>query len=447
MSWSIFKQEMVSKMENSSFKSTDEFADFFTQKYDQCMKRGLDLVTGNTVIKGNTELMRSTVLYALEVGKNSKTETFYNQSIALLGKGAVMYWTGAELGKIPPAIPAPGTILNLSVISNTVTNPGVWPEAPIPVIPTKSNNPYLDAFIIQSTIHLTTISGFCNTISQYPPIAPPGPAFLPFTGFNIPPSKGQENFLEQIEQELEEGQDPIVQDDTPRVESKELDDFEKASNKKINKGSVIKRKVEVDAGSFNPAQSNEQIVSNDASDDNQPPPKIYGKIGGFAPPRPPNLSGKNGFLDIGQLVAIERGCSRYGGNYLLHPQAAEQYFKLKEVARKNGFNWTISSAYRSVDHQLSLKSAAANNAEKLKTIATPGSSPHGWAIAIDFGELNRQVGGSGNPAVNRTGRETSKLYRFLSNVAPQFGWYNPYRLADGIRTDEIWHWEYWGFYT
>ena len=96
MSWSIFKQEMLSKMENSSFKSTDEFADFFTQKYDQCMKRGLDLVTGNTVIKGNTELMRSTILYALEVGKNSKTEAFYNQSIALLGKGAITYWTGAE---------------------------------------------------------------------------------------------------------------------------------------------------------------------------------------------------------------------------------------------------------------------------------------------------------------------------------------------------------------
>jgi hypothetical protein len=268
MSWSIFKQEMLSKMENSSFKSTDEFADFFTQKYDQCMKRGLDLVTGNTVIKGNTELMRSTILYALEVGKNSKTKTFYNQSISLLGKGAIAYWTGAELGKIPPVIPAPGTILNLAVVSNNVTNPGVWPEVPIPVLPTKSNNPYLDAFIIQSTIHLTTISGFCNTISQYPPITPPGPAFLPFTGFNIPPSKGQEDFLEQIQQELEEGQDPIVQDDTPRVESKELDDFEKASNKKINKGSVIKRKVEVDAGSFNPAQSSEQIVSNDASDDN-----------------------------------------------------------------------------------------------------------------------------------------------------------------------------------
>ena len=439
MSWSIFKQEMLSKMENSSFKSTDEFADFFTQKYDQCMKRGLDLVTGNTVIKGNTELMRSTILYALEVGKNSKTEAFYNQSIALLGKGAITYWTGAELGKIPPVIPAPGTILNLAVISNTVTNPGVWPEAPIPVIPTKSNNPYLDAFIIQSTIHLTTISGFCNTVSMYPPIAPPGPAFLPFTGFNIPPSKGQENFLEQIEQELAEGQDPIVTDDTPLTESKDVADFEKASNKKINKGSVIKRKVEIDAGSYNPAQSSEEIVSNDASDDNQPPPKIYGKIGITAPVRPPGINSMNGLLNTGNLVEIARGCSRYGGSYLLHPQAAEQYFKLKEVARKNGFNWTVTSAYRSLEHQLSLGSSS--------TVAKAGKSAHGWAIAIDFGELYRQVGGSGNPAVNRTGRETSKLYRFLSNVGPQFGWYNPARLADGGGVDEMWHWEYWGFYT
>jgi len=171
MSWSIFKQEMVSKMENSSFKSTDEFADFFTEKYDECMQRGSDLITGNTVIRGNTELMRSIILYALEVGKNSKTEEFYNQSISLLGKGAVAYWTGAELGKIPPKTPAPGTILNL--------------EIPFPVLPNTSNNPYLDAFIFQATIHLITISGLCSTISQYPPPSPPGPGLLPWVGYKI----------------------------------------------------------------------------------------------------------------------------------------------------------------------------------------------------------------------------------------------------------------------
>ena len=97
MSWSIFKQEMLSKMENSSFKSTDEFADFFTEKYDECMQRGSDLITGNTVIRGNTELMRSTILYALEVGKNSKTEEFYTQSISLLGKGVFVFFVFLDI--------------------------------------------------------------------------------------------------------------------------------------------------------------------------------------------------------------------------------------------------------------------------------------------------------------------------------------------------------------
>jgi hypothetical protein len=203
MSWSIFKQEMKAKMVNSSFKSTNEFADFFTQKYDQCMKRGLDVTTQNTVIKGNTELMRATILYALEAGLTAKTPVFYNQSIALLGKGAVAYWTGAELGKIPPLIPAPGTILNLSVVTNTTTNPGTWPPTPFPVFPSTSNDPYLDAFILQATIHLQTVSGFCNTISQYPPTAPPGPAVLPWVGFNVEVSPASQPNTKNAEEILQ----------------------------------------------------------------------------------------------------------------------------------------------------------------------------------------------------------------------------------------------------
>ena len=148
MSWSIFKQEMQAKMQNPNWDDVSDFADFFTKKYDECMRRGFDNVTNNTVIKGNTDLMKATVTYALQLGNQSKTEVFYNQSISLLGKGAIAYWTGAELGKVIPLIPAPGTILNLGVVSNTVTNPGVWPETPIPVLPSISLNPYLDSFIL-----------------------------------------------------------------------------------------------------------------------------------------------------------------------------------------------------------------------------------------------------------------------------------------------------------
>jgi hypothetical protein len=436
MSWSIFKQEMLGKMQNPDWNDVSDFADFFTKKYDECMKRGFDNVTNNTVIKGNTELMRSTIIYALELGNRAKVEVFYNQSLSLLGKGAISYWVGAELGKIPPVLPAPGTVLNLSVVSNTVTNPGVWPETPLPVLPSNSPNPFIDGFILLSTIHLQTISGICNTISQYPPIAPPGPAILPWTGFKVDTIRTKPEPAFQ-QQEIESVADDIPsKDDTPSVEREDIDDFENTSSKKINRPRSIVRKTETIYDKYTPASKSDVV---DESDDNQPPPKIYGKVGAFGVKRPPNSPGNNGVLDISRLVAIERGCSRYGGNYLLHPEAAAQYFKLKEAARKAGFKWTITSAYRSLEHQRSLGSAP--------TVAKVGSSPHGWAVAIDFAELFRAVGGSGNPAINRSGRETSKLYRFLSNTAPEFGWYNPYRLADGGGVDEMWHWEYWGFYT
>ena len=437
MSWSIFKQEMQAKMQNPNWDDVSDFADFFTKKYDECMRRGFDNVTNNTVIKGNTELMKATVNYALQLGNQSKTEVFYNQSISLLGKGAIAYWTGAELGKVIPLIPAPGTILNLGVVSNTVTNPGVWPETPIPVLPAISLNTYLDSFILMASIHLQTVSGFCNTISQYPPLAPIGPAILPWTGFKVDTVKTNvENTFQQ--QETESIADDIPsKDDTPPAEREDIDDFENTSNSKVKRPPNIKRKSEMVVDSYSPSQKQTPIDSN--NEDDQPPPKIYGKVGATGYKRPPGAPGKNGELDIGALVEIERGCSRYGGSYLLLPQAAEQYFKLKEVARKAGFKWTITSAYRSLEHQKSLGSAP--------TVAKVGSSPHGWAVAIDFAELFRAVGGSGNPAINRSGRETSKLYRFLSNTAPEFGWYNPARLADGSGVDEMWHWEYWGFYT
>lgn len=437
MSWGIFKQEMQVKMKNPNWDNVSDFADFFTKKYDECMKRGFDSVTSNTVVKGNTDLMRTTINYALQLGNQSKTEIFYNQSISLLGKGTIAYWTGAELGKVVPIIPAPGTILNIGVVSNTCTNPGLWPETPIPVLPSTSTNPYLDTFIILATIHLQTVSGFCNTISQYPPLAPIGPAILPWSGFSVINIKTiPEAPFEPQEVPLLEDDFPS-KDDTPSVEKQDIDDFESTNNTKVNRPKGIIRKKEVIYDKPSPANRSDIIDASDES--NQPPPKIYGKVGAIGYKRPPGSPGKNGELDTGALVEIARGCSRYGGRYLLLPQPAEQYFKLKDVALKAGFKWTISSAYRSLEHQKSLGSA--------KTVAKVGSSPHGWAVAIDFAELFRAVGGSGNPAINRSGRETSKLYRFLSNVGPEYGWYNPYRLADGGGVDEMWHWEYWGFYT
>jgi hypothetical protein len=176
-------------MSNPKWNDISDFADFFTKKYDECMKRGVDITTQNTVVKGNTDLMRSTIIIALNTGNMAKTPAFYNQSIGLLGKGAIAYWTGAELSKNPPVIPAPGTVLNLSVVSNTVTNPGVWPTTPLPLLPSNSTDPFIDGFILMGSIHLQSISGICNTISQYPPPAAPGPGIILWSGFTVDPAK------------------------------------------------------------------------------------------------------------------------------------------------------------------------------------------------------------------------------------------------------------------
>jgi predicted chitinase len=160
---------------------------------------------------------------------------------------------------------------------------------------------------------------------------------------------------------------------------------------------------------------------------------------------PDFTSYKNARIPLDKLVGVEKGGkSRYtyngvGGWYLLHPEAAEQYLKLKQFAASQGIKFTLTSAYRDFAHQQELGSSA--------TVAGAGSSPHGWGGAIDISELYRAVGGSGSPEKNKTARQSNTLYKWFAANAPKFGWYNPCRLADGIGTDEIWHWEYWGFWV
>jgi hypothetical protein len=179
-----------------------------------------------------------------------------------------------------------------------------------------------------------------------------------------------------------------------------------------------------------------------------PPPKVYGNIGATAYPCPPDWVGKyaNGSIPVDAMVGVRNGngYAKYkykgtGGWYLLHPTAATQYLKLVEAAKKDKVSFTLTSAYRDRAHQKSLG--------KKKTVAKVGSSAHGWGGAIDISELFAEVAGSGDPKVNARGRARSALYKWFSINGPKYGWYNPYRLADMSGIAEMWHWEYWGFYT
>ena len=175
------------------------------------------------------------------------------------------------------------------------------------------------------------------------------------------------------------------------------------------------------------------------------------KIG--SQPYPKNLYPKgiiNGELPINILSSIGKftgdntASKRYNNNFLLHPEAAKQYLALKEHAKKHKIFLQLNSAYRDQTHQRSLDASVASKA---------GSSPHGWAVAIDLGVLTGQVKAlhpknklTDDPGINKKVRETSELYKWLENNAPKFGWFNPWRLRDGNGQDEVWHWEYWGFY-
>lgn len=124
--------------------------------------------------------------------------------------------------------------------------------------------------------------------------------------------------------------------------------------------------------------------------------------------------------------------------YMLHPSAAKAWFKWRAEMKQKGISYRVSSAYRSVAHQRGLGSGS--------TVAKPGSSPHGWGGALDFGNLYRIVGGVGDSATNLEGRKTQPYYD-IASIGAKYGWYNPHRLADnrgGNTTDEIWHFEYWG---
>lgn len=81
------------------------------------------------------------------------------------------------------------------------------------------------------------------------------------------------------------------------------------------------------------------------------------------------------------------------------------------------------------------------------TAAIPGTSFHGWGIAIDlfgFGTNNRAL------SVDRNACITSFrgfVYQWFHENAHKYGWYNGNPsgiLRKGYGNDEFWHWEYWG---
>lgn len=149
----------------------------------------------------------------------------------------------------------------------------------------------------------------------------------------------------------------------------------------------------------------------------------------------------------------------------IHPQAAEQLGKLMLAAQQAGFPFTIISSYRPYSAQVELVGGNPNTIRR--GVAQAGHSKHGWGTAIDIGELwnesvrvakqfaadNRPLPPGSAEAKNRQWdmldgpvheeiRRTSRLYKWLDENAPKFGWVNPTWARNGGDYDECWHWEY-----
>lgn len=125
-------------------------------------------------------------------------------------------------------------------------------------------------------------------------------------------------------------------------------------------------------------------------------------------------NGSNGRLDPNQLTSI-------GSGHSLREDAAAAYNSMAEAAAQDGIQWSITDSYRTYETQVRLAEEKGLYSQG-GLAATPGTSNHGWGMALDLG------GGA-----NRNGTPENNWLRENAN---RFGFYTIPR--------EPWHWEFRG---
>jgi hypothetical protein len=185
MSWAQFENDVVNKMEANGLKSPEEFAKFFAKKYDECIKSGVDLVTKNKIQKSGVALMEELIKLTLISAGAATTTGVYDTYFNSFGNSVIAYWTGATLETtLTPLQPAYGSNYNIGVTTNTVTFPGTWPQAAVP--PMKNPKIFVKTFITFAKIHLSTISGFCQTTSAFTIYNIILSGYLVWQGYKVP---------------------------------------------------------------------------------------------------------------------------------------------------------------------------------------------------------------------------------------------------------------------
>ncbi|WP_402463684.1 M15 family metallopeptidase [Isoptericola aurantiacus] len=143
-----------------------------------------------------------------------------------------------------------------------------------------------------------------------------------------------------------------------------------------------------------------------------------------AAPEPPVLpgcdgqatgAGSNGYISSSEM------CSLWDGGPSVRADAAVALARLNQVFRATfGENMCVTDGYRSYSQQVATRAAKGSLA------APPGTSNHGWGLAVDL--CPETYSGS--------------RYDWLRANAPAFGWDNPAWARTGGSKYEPWHWEF-----
>jgi hypothetical protein len=122
-------------------------------------------------------------------------------------------------------------------------------------------------------------------------------------------------------------------------------------------------------------------------------------------------AGDNGRLPSTALVEV-------AGVRLAHDAAAAMAALIAH-ARRDGANIALTDGYRTYEQQVEVK------ARKPRLAATPGSSMHGWGLAVDVDLRVTDLG-------------------WLHEHAATYGWVNPPWAQPHGSKPEPWHWEFVG---
>ena len=135
---------------------------------------------------------------------------------------------------------------------------------------------------------------------------------------------------------------------------------------------------------------------------------------------PSTLDEANGFLPASTLCPLSAG-----RGHRLRTDAARAYERLQAAyAASLGRPLCVTDSYRSYAAQVDVF------ARKPSLAAVPGTSQHGWGLALDLcGGV--QVFGS-------------EAHEWMRAHAPAFGWHHPRWARQDGRKPEPWHWEYSG---